>query len=335
MADKELVLNELLFFVQNKFGNKLFAVLQGIIVGFYSGTAICKAKSKLHEVAVKLIGDAAGKLKDRRDGDNKKKMDVQDLLELYAKLDKKKVELPLFVAASMAKVPGDRPTECDVSAFAANLFDLKTVVEGIQRELVSLKKGGDSTTSGQKSASLSDVLSDRLVVHLPNTDPAPAVNEDRDWDGMASDSEDSMSDVPVNTFASVAGKSNVSWETVNKGGRKKKRASKLTPRESIYGNKDISDVPSKLRTVTDVRLWHCKISRIGEGITIDDVKDYVREQGVTSLQMEALPKHGDAPMSMHIAVPYDAKDTVMQAKFWPRGIRVGGWHFSRRRADQV
>lgn len=76
MADKEMILNELLFFVQNKFGNKPFAVLLGILVSFYSESAICKAKSKLHEVAVKLLGDNTGKLKERREGDNKKRLDV-------------------------------------------------------------------------------------------------------------------------------------------------------------------------------------------------------------------------------------------------------------------
>ena len=45
----------------------------------------------MHEVGVRLLSDKVSKLKDRRLGDNKKRLDVQDLLEILIKLTKEKV----------------------------------------------------------------------------------------------------------------------------------------------------------------------------------------------------------------------------------------------------
>ena len=69
-------------------------------MNFYFEESIVNVKQTLYDEARKLMGDNAGKVKDRRSGDNKKRLDTQDLLELYTKLDKEKAKLPLFVAAT-------------------------------------------------------------------------------------------------------------------------------------------------------------------------------------------------------------------------------------------
>ena len=88
MAFSEIVVIKLLFFVQNNFGCKSFSVLQGLLVNFYSEESICIAREKIQEVGVRLLGDKVLKLKDHRIGDNKKRLDVQDLLEIFAESDK-------------------------------------------------------------------------------------------------------------------------------------------------------------------------------------------------------------------------------------------------------
>ena len=69
-------------------------------MNFYFEESIVNVKQTLYDEARKLMGDNAGKVKDRRSGDNKKRLDTQDLLELDTKLDKEKAKLPLFVAAT-------------------------------------------------------------------------------------------------------------------------------------------------------------------------------------------------------------------------------------------
>ena len=85
------------------------------------------------------------------------------MLKLFSKLDKNKAPLPLFITASIAKVPGNWPTKCDVSVFASNLFDLKTNVEAMQCELAALKKNNDCVM-GVKAIKDSSNINKSLMV---------------------------------------------------------------------------------------------------------------------------------------------------------------------------
>ena len=54
---------------------------------FYSKETIGSVKKKLFFIGVRLLGDIAGEFKDCRPGGSKNRLDNQDLLELYEKLD--------------------------------------------------------------------------------------------------------------------------------------------------------------------------------------------------------------------------------------------------------
>jgi hypothetical protein len=337
---QEIIINELLFFVQNKFGCKPISVLQGILVSFYSEQFICSSKKMLYDISVRLLGDkAVGKYKDRRPGDNKKRLDIQDLLELYTRLDKEKAAIPLFVAASLAKIPGDSPAECDVSVFAVSLSDLKAQVNDLHRAFESFSSSSNKPGASNKeslraadAAFIHKVNGGQLVVDLGQNssdvrgDAASVKNDDVD---SSDENEDAV--LAGSSFARVAGRNNCKWNTVGKSLPKKKTACRAkATRDTIYGSKDTSNMVAKLKAVQAERPWHCKISRIGEEYTMDDVHQYMRESGVEPMAVELLPRRDDAPLSMHLVIPYDGKDKVMQHAFWPKGIRVGGWHFARK-----
>ena len=54
----------------------------------------------------------------------------------------------------------------------------------------------------------------------------------------------------------------------------------------MFGSKDSTGITAKLRAVCDDRALHYKPSRIGEGITAHDVRDYMAEQGVEKIEIE-------------------------------------------------
>ena len=70
------------------------------------------------------------------------------------------------------------------------------------------------------------------------------------------------------------------------------------------------------------------ISRITDGTTEEAIRQYMQELNVMPIKIKALSWHDDALISLHLIIPHGDKDTVMQDKFWPSGIRVGGWPFS-------
>ena len=94
---------------------------------------------------------------------------------------------------------------------------------------------------------------------------------------------------------------------------------------SIYGNKNISNMTHELRAINEVHIWYCKINRIYCTFVEEEIKQYMSELGIKPIDVEVLPRHGvelDALLLMHLTVPYDDKDKVMQSMFWPKGIRV-------------
>ena len=179
----------------------------------------------------------------------------------------------------------------------------------------------------QRNVPTSELLDEQLVMDLSSK--CPDRHEEDHIRDIVSDDDHIDSDATGPSFAKVGSKDNRKWNIVNKDGRKVKKLTKKLAREPVYGNKDVSGSNSKLRAGTNVRSWHCKISRIESGISIDDVVQYIKEQGITPILVEALPQRGDAPLSIHIVVSHESKDDVMRAQFWPSGIRVSGWYFVR------
>ena len=91
--------------MQNKFGTLPLANLKGILLGFCTEDVVCETKWVLHDFAVSLLSyKEVGKLINRKAGDGKLKLDNQDLLEVYGKLDKRKIYLLRFVAANLSSI---------------------------------------------------------------------------------------------------------------------------------------------------------------------------------------------------------------------------------------
>lgn len=55
-----------------------------------------------------------------------------------------------------------------------------------------------------------------------------------------------------------------------------------------------------------------------------DIKSYLEVHGVRAVKAEQLCSRPGSPVSMHVEVLYEFKDTVMVSDFWTNGIRVSG-----------
>lgn len=84
----------------------------------------------------------------QRQGDDRKKLDVADIVHLYEVLDQKKASFPLFVAANMGRIPGLKPLEGDLLLLSATVTDLKCQVQSLVVSTVAdLKSQVQSLTS--------------------------------------------------------------------------------------------------------------------------------------------------------------------------------------------
>ena len=69
---------------------------------------------------------------------------------------------------------------------------------------------------------------------------------------------------------------------------------------------------NKQRANDSVRSWHCKISRVYDDYSTNDVQQYMLESSVEPIKLEMLPRREGATISMYLVVPYNDKYKVMQ-----------------------
>ena len=60
---------------------------------------------------------------------------------------------------------------------------------------------------------------------------------------------------------------------------------------------------------------------------MNDNTKYLKDHNITAINVEQLHSRFESSISMHIEVPYDAKDQVINCDFWSKGIQVSGWRF--------
>jgi hypothetical protein len=342
MADKsnKIVISEFLFFLQNKHGNMPNFNLQNILVSFYNEEEIRASKVTLFDFANTVLDkEEVGRCM-KRQGDDRKKLDVADIVHLFDLLDQKKVQLPTFVAANLSRIPGLKPLDGDVLSLSATVVDLNKQVQTLSSSINTLQTKINGNQDEARIATnrefFPELSGNPLIVNLessngPSTSlPSTASNARNGKAPMTSQ----PAKIPV--VKSISSSSQVddqsSWTRVGRNGKMEKKymhnsyaynARKQS--QPVYGVRDACD--SKVRAVTEIRTWHCKIGRLRDDVSEADIVEHLEKNDIKALRVERLHSRQGLPVSMHIEVPYEAKDVVMDSEFWSKGIRVSGWRF--------
>ena len=139
MAD---VISEPLCFLCNYFGKVARSVLITNVAGFYEENEIVEAKNVLFNVVttMKLGLDDLPRNKQRKSGDNKRKLDVDDIMMIMMLeyLDVKKVSLPDFVAKNVRRLPSICPTDVETYKWVESVSEVKTQLADVQSMLKTL-----------------------------------------------------------------------------------------------------------------------------------------------------------------------------------------------------
>jgi len=76
--------------------------------------------------------DNKHRLINRKSGDGKKRLDTDDILNLYVDLDLAKANLPRFTVADLSRIPQYEPDTTDICSLTAAVLQL-------QREMASMR----------------------------------------------------------------------------------------------------------------------------------------------------------------------------------------------------
>jgi len=159
-----VVVSEVLCFIQNYVANlpKANTCILNVSSSFFTVDEISEAKRVLFEFAEAVHTDMP-RCMQRRHGDNKRLLDLEDIINLWLQLDVAKVVFPTFVAANLSRIPSISPAEADVCALALNVSSLRQEVEALSSLKMSfavmenkLQTVQDVVTKGLAAVATSD-----------------------------------------------------------------------------------------------------------------------------------------------------------------------------------
>jgi len=135
------IINDILCFVQNNFINHPKNNLLNTISNFYKEDEIVGAKNCLYAFVDSLSEKPEGISRNvkRQAGDNKRKLDSEDLLNLYSVLDAAKIKLPQYTVANLRHIPSINAGEVDLYALAATVNNLNSQFDLILNRLSSIE----------------------------------------------------------------------------------------------------------------------------------------------------------------------------------------------------
>ena len=125
---RKVVISELLFDFQNKHGAMPFLNLQNMLVGFFREEEVRGSQIIPYDFANSMYDEKEIDRCVKRLGNDRKKLDVSNIVHLFELLDQKKVVFPVFVATNISRIPGIKPLESDILALSASVNELKTQV---------------------------------------------------------------------------------------------------------------------------------------------------------------------------------------------------------------
>jgi len=308
MADG-VVFNELLCFLCNYFGKVPKTCLITTVVGFYEEDEIVKAKGLIYEFAEKCQSksDNMPRLRQRKGGDNKRRLDVEDIYSMLEFLDKSQIEPPQFGALNLLRIPSIRPEEADIVKLATSVSGLQQLFREMQEMVKSLTQKESVPPPPESAAEPSGC-------DTPSNDEPPSAVEQKTVNKR-------YSDLPLFRTKDVGGE----WYTV---APKKKQPE---PPRRIIGATTSDSV--RLKAVSSSQqTWHVFVGRLEPETTVDDLSDFVSEFGVGVVKcslLRATQEWQNKFAAFHLVVDNVDKDKVFDCVPWPKGVDVRDWIFKK------
>jgi len=345
--DKKLVVNELLFFINNHTDTTPSASLKSVIVEFYREEEVIEAKQKLLSCFSDLkIYGLTGFAKNRT-GANKVKASIDDILGIFRTADERSLldTLPLFCAVNAKRVP--------------TLPDDRSDLASIRYDLACLKDQFDKFIKTQSYACPTVVQKQTSVEPIVSTNIGASLSQQTDgFEGSSSVQSSallSLQTLPEDEGALKQDTSKVTYSTViekNLPKRSDMVAAASTKLESSRTSSSAEQVqsdgeyqlvshrknrPSKGKFVVGgnkscaffqgvVRKSVFCISRLQVDVTPQMITDFLTSNGITVFSCYEA-KHSDNFNTLRVCVPTPDAKKLCSEELWPYGVVVRPWVF--------
>lgn len=287
-----VVVNELLCYVQNNLLKHPKALVGVAVVGFYHDDEVAAAKQCLYTFVEALTSkpDGLPRLIKRQLGENKRKLDCDDILSMYTALDAAQVVLPQFVAANLQRLPSVSPGEVDIYALAANVASLTKQLERSDKRVDTLSQQLDLLS--QKVDSIGHL--DSLISSFPPLEK----DNGSSWAETAKMSTGS---------SVVAAKRNVQPVIRLKGAASN----------------------AKVKAVPRPKLLKAFVGRLDIDTTNDDLSQLLSDAGVKDVICRKLSaKDGRVfkTAAFYVSCSEESADVFYDESIWPDGAELRDWY---------
>jgi len=283
--------------------------------------------------------------KQRKSGDSKRRLDVEDIMTLLEFLDVKKVELPVFVAKNLKRLPNIQPSDVDLYKLTDTVNDVKVQIMEIQNVLKSVSDNqaclantvntvartvgsrtvGTSARNNAERVPSNDHVSD-VVINSESAYVIEPDNQDLTGEGTAEGTADQ--NTLSKSFADMFGNTQDgdNWFPV----RPPPKKLSVQPRTArkIIGANEAAEL--RVKAVANQSGWHIFAGRLLPTTTEDDMLALLEDQGIKVVSCQLLPKRADWQQkfsAFHVVVDIRDKDNVFNEARWPAGADVRDWWF--------
>ena len=344
MTDK-LIVNELLFYIQNKIHVTTKDAIVETCVKFYSLDEITDGISVL-ESELKI------RLSKRKNADDLQSKLLNDLYDKIWSLDAAGTQIPRFVAKDLSRIPRENQnSESLVSTeqLLASVHSLKSTVIYLRDNMVTramLESTLDSRsasssnslpsfapppvsasmaflTPASSSAALAPALSSASLTPSTSLPPSASLHPTAPPAPLSPSAPDvSNASLSKTQYAGVVQRQHAKMPRPPRPGGKTSESRGGKSSSIVIGKKVNAGVVSwKGADLTIAKyIGHCAI-----GTTTDDIKSTLDLHGVEIISLEAVETKHNRFASFKLVAKKAQKEIIENGEIWPEGVRVGRW----------
>jgi len=366
MADGELVLNDALCFLSNKFGKVTLKTLKSAVMDFYVLESLANAKIRLlDDVRDMHLSTKHPHIPRRRDGDGRLQHEVDDLLSLFTFLDEQKVmdRLPRYVSGSPDNMPSLRLYEGDLQV-------LMTMIRSMNENMEEFRSALAVIASDVKEVQAWPCLPEpALSTHARPVSAACAINYNRSADLLSAAASREITHTPTESETNkvtggddedaASAYTGVNWALATaaaastprplaQGGRKRDRndrpqssqqtggALRLTnsqrPR-TMYGTGTNSGARISAAKKLPNKAVFC-IDNIDLKYSVDDMIRFVRNLRVdviSCFEVKPRRRYNEGAVTdrraFRLCITDSSRERLLNPASWPEYVTISDWYF--------
>ena len=349
-AKRQIILNDVLCFINNKFHNHPATILKSTIMEFYREDELINAKQVLFKcVSDKTLSASLQPYTKTRIGTNKLKSITDDIMHMWTTIDEQDAS-----ASMLSFCSGDISRIATVPDELTDLAYLRTVVDDLRKQVRDLT-GLVMQLSSQreKSCCCRDVLSRNDFMsaagfQTPRPEIAVASSGGEDSGSSGNNSSDeqmshtsqktttsSQQPTAYSDAANVIPPAAPAIETTDDGFQPV--PSKKKKRQVVVGR---SGSDTQFQGVAKKYVF-C-LNRVKFGTSVDTVSDFMKSRGISVFSCYIVNKKSDTQdhasdeqppprfISMRVCISQFDVKKIYDPDLWPAGITVRPWSFRQR-----